>query len=82
MALDTKYGQIEIPGVPDDMPVFILLAKDAFAVPTIARYRNFAAAIEDVDEQRSDEWMKGVDAEVERFSTWQAKNKDQVKLPD
>jgi hypothetical protein len=58
MANALKYGQVDIPGVPNDEPVFVLRAQDVLALPTIAEYRRMAmgagcerthlAAIDDV----------------------------------
>jgi hypothetical protein len=83
MAIDAKYGLIDIPGVPDDMPCFILLAKDKHAVPTLARYRNFMATIEEgTDHQPTPEYMEALDAEVARFAEWRTENPDQMKVAD
>lgn len=41
MATDSKYGKLEIPGIGEDEPVFIIRAKDATALPTINGYREF-----------------------------------------
>jgi hypothetical protein len=38
MAIDKKYGQINIPGVPADEPVFILRGQDAAAAEAILYY--------------------------------------------
>lgn len=38
MALDSKYGQVTVPGIPDDEPIFILRAQDATAISTIEDY--------------------------------------------
>jgi hypothetical protein len=38
MAVDRKYGQITIPGVPADEPVFILRGQDAAAAGAILFY--------------------------------------------
>lgn len=82
MAVDRKYGNIEIPGVDPDMPVFILLAKDKFAIPTIARYANMAHSIEDKNEKRPQEWHDDL-AEVQKgFVEYMQVNPDKMKLPD
>lgn len=82
MAVDRKYGQIDIPGVDKDMPVFILLAKDKLAVPTIARYANIAHGIENKEERRAPEWHDDL-AEVQKsFVEFMQNNPDKMKLPD
>jgi hypothetical protein len=82
MAEDAKYGHVEIPNKPDDMPVFILLAADKNAVPTLARYRNFQATIEDESLRPSQDWFDGMDALIETFSDWQRDNPTLVKVAD
>ncbi len=42
MALDKKYGIVNIPGVPQDEPVFILRGQDAAAAETILHYAEVA----------------------------------------
>jgi len=42
MAIDQKYGLINIPGVPQDEPVFVLRGQDAAAVETILHYAEVA----------------------------------------
>jgi hypothetical protein len=44
MAIDAKYGRVEIPGIPDDEPVFILRAQDATAPDAVSLYRGLARA--------------------------------------
>jgi hypothetical protein len=43
MAFDRKYGQISIPGIPDNEPVFILRGKDKFAAYAIDHYLQLCA---------------------------------------
>ena len=42
MAQDNKYGQIDIPGVPDDEPVFVLRGRDPATPDTIRDYADIA----------------------------------------
>lgn len=44
MALSGKYGRINIPGIGDEEPVFILRAQDKLAEPTIEIYRLLASS--------------------------------------
>lgn len=88
MALDLKYGQVTVEHEPGtslngtDEPVFVLRAQDKLAVQTIARYRNFAAQIEEEESQRSEEFFTVLDNVLEAFTDWQRENADKVKLPD
>ena len=42
MAIDQKYGLVNIPGVPQDEPVFILRGQDAAAAEAILHYAEIA----------------------------------------
>jgi hypothetical protein len=71
MALSGKYGQLDIPRIGKDEPVFILRAQDKLAEPTIEMYRLLAAS----------HGAKVVDAlqkEIGAFRQW----KGTKKLPD
>lgn len=82
MARDNKYGQVDIPGVPDDEPVFILRAQDDLALHTITRYRNTASSIEDDSARPNDEWFAGLDQVIEDFGAFRNANPDKIKVPD
>ena len=47
MAIDSKYGKLNIPPIGDDEPVFILRARDPFAIGVI---RHYLEAVRDVTE--------------------------------
>lgn len=38
MARSIKYGKLDIPGIEEDEPVFILRARDRLAIPLIVQY--------------------------------------------
>ena len=82
MAHDAKYGQVDIPGVDEDMPVFILLAKDVHAVPTLARYRNFMDAVEDESVKPTPEYMEALDQVIGTFSEYRTANPTKMKVAD
>jgi flavorubredoxin len=44
MAISEKYGNVTIPNIGDDEPVFILRAQDKLAEPTIEMYRALVAS--------------------------------------
>ncbi len=77
MAVDNKYGEIEIEGIPADEPVFVLRAQDRLSTPILIRYQNMATVGE-----CSDEFIKGIDQAFSNFADWQIENKDKVKTPD
>jgi hypothetical protein len=79
---DCDYSKVkEALGIPEDEPIFVLRAQDVFSVPTIARYRNFAAQME-AGTEPSQEWFDNIDKEMESFQTWQGENRTVVKVPD
>lgn len=83
MALDAKYGKIDVPNRPDDMPCFVLLASDEHAVALLARYRNFMDAIEQDSPLRpTPEWMEGMDGLIADFADWRTANPTLMKVAD
>jgi len=81
MAQDRKYGQVEVPGIPEDEPVFILRAQDVLALPTLHRYKNFRIVMAD-DHPFEREWMENLDAVIEEFAAFANDKSDVVKIPD
>jgi len=71
MASSTKYGEVDIPGIGDKEPVFILRAQDVLATPIIEMYRVLAAS-------HGAPAVGALDKEVERFQVWTGTK----KLPD
>jgi hypothetical protein len=71
MAVSGKYGQINIPKVKADEPVFILRAQDKLAQDAIQMYKILAGS--------HDSKLAGkLDEEIERFSKWDGPK----KMPD
>lgn len=77
MAHDTKYGDVEIPGIPEDEPVFILRAKDAAALIVLEDYYEAAEEV-----GASTEFLKSILDVEATFGDWQNDNADKVKVPD
>jgi hypothetical protein len=77
MARDSKYGFVEISGIPDDEPVFILRAQDQLALSTITYYSETASRL-----NCPGEFAEGLDRVHSEFHSWQLKNKERVKMPD
>jgi hypothetical protein len=50
VAKELKYGNISVPGIPDDEPIFILRAKDALALSTILHYQSQIAGLGRLDD--------------------------------
>lgn len=82
MARDKKYGQIDIPGLPEDEPVFILRARDDLALHTITRYRNSASQIEDEEVRPNDEWFAALDDVIAEFGQFRIDNADKIRVAD
>jgi hypothetical protein len=77
VAQDSKYGQIEIPGVPDDEPVFIIRGKDLSAPWAVRGYASHA-----LDAGATDVFAQGCAKRADEIEKWQSENKSLVKTPD
>jgi hypothetical protein len=77
MAIDLKYGEVDIVDVPKDEPVFILRAKDILSVPAIARYQTLATEAE-----CGEGFFRGLNEVIASFAEWQTNNAELVKKPD
>jgi hypothetical protein len=71
MAISTKYGNVDIPKIGKDEPVFILRAQDKLAEATIGMYRILAAS-------HGSTLTGSLDKEIVAFQKWQGAK----KLPD
>lgn len=77
MAVDTKYGDIDIEGIPDDEPVFVIRAKDEVSVQTLNQYADNATRNGSPSEHHA-----SVRRRAAEFQEWQDANPDLVKTPD
>lgn len=59
----------------NDIPIFVLTAKDANATPTMVEYLKFCCMCEQ-------EHQEGISDRVREFDKWQRDNYKLVKLPD
>jgi hypothetical protein len=71
MALSGKYGNVNVPAIGADEPVFILRAQDKLAEATIEMYRLLAAS-------HGLSLAGALQKEIETFRQW----KGQKKMPD
>ena len=71
MARDTKYGDVDIKGVPENEPIFILRAQDVFAIHLLKVYRGLRESTGDVL------GMRRVNYTIDLFKDWKFK-----KVPD
>jgi hypothetical protein len=71
MAISGKYGSINISGIGEKEPVFVLRAQDRLAGPAIEMYRTLAAS-------HGAPLVNALNKEIERFQQW----KGNRKLPD
>lgn len=71
MGLSAKYGHIDISGIGESEPVFILRAQDKLVEATIEFYRILARSHES-------EVADALETEIEAFRHWQGTK----KLPD
>lgn len=77
MAQDKKYGFIDIPGIPDSEPIFIIRAKDKSAPQSVEQYAN--TAIINGSPAEHGAAARQVAAEMRQ---WQDDNPDLVKAGD
>lgn len=77
MAQDSKYGQVDIPGIPDDEPVFILRGKDLATPDAVRGYADFAN-----DEGSSAEFCNSVLVRADEIQNWQDEHTDLTKAAD
>ena len=66
MAIDLKYGYLEIPGIADDEPVFVLRAQDDLATQTIEDYIGWCEY-----EEVNPEHVEAADSARRAFCIWQ-----------
>ncbi|MBI2906840.1 MAG: hypothetical protein HYX92_04190 [Chloroflexi bacterium] len=71
MAISGKYGKVNIPGIRDDEPVFILRAQDELAAPAMEMYQALA-------ESHGAKLAASVREAVASFRQWNGAR----KLPD
>jgi len=71
MALSGKYGKLNIAGIGEEEPVFILRAQDILAGPTIEMYRILTTS-------HGCQIAEGLKKEIDGFAQW----KGVRKLPD
>lgn len=77
MAKDLKFGDIDVPGIPEDEPVFIIRAQDIASIDAILGY-----ATEAEDHGAAPELLSGVMNVVSKFEQWRSANPERVKIPD
>lgn len=71
MAVSGKYGKINIAGIAENEPVFILRAQDKLAEAAIQMYQSLAAS-------HGSPVGPSLDKEIQAFKGWNGKK----KLPD
>ena len=71
MAKDTKYNIVDVEGIPEDEPIFVLRAQDVFAVATIRFYQELRDSSGDIG------GVHDLDHTVGEFMSWKPK-----KIPD
>jgi len=71
MALSGKYGNLDIPKIAPQEPVFVLRAQDALAATVIRMYQLLA-------ESHKRPLARDVDKEIRAFQSWSGPK----KMPD
>lgn len=77
MAISLKYGKLDIPGIGEDEPVFILRAQDKTAADNLDGYSLNASLA-----GCKGDLIGMMDDVEEQFENWQEANSNLVKLPD
>jgi len=71
MAIENKYGDIDVPGIPDNEPIFIFRAQDIFAGLILRDYQSMRRSAG--DPHGADD----ISLAIKRFEAWGTK-----KIPD
>ena len=77
MAQDSKYGQIDIPGIPADEPVFIIRGKDVAAPEAVRGYAEEAGLM-----GASADFQRSVESRANEIEAWQEDNASLCDIPD
>ena len=75
MAIEGKYGKVDVPGIPDDEPIFILRAQDSLADKAMWSYMFLCTAAGSPDHH-----IQGIDAAIQTFYSWRDRG-GQFKMP-
>ncbi len=67
MAKDTKYGEINVPGIPANEPVVVFRARDAFAVAVLRQYQELRLSSGDR------EGAQDLELTIKQFEAWPEK---------
>jgi hypothetical protein len=73
MAIEGKYGRIDVPGIPDDEPIFIFRAQDRLAEKVVRSYAGLLSLLH----QDRKEMIAAVMEAADRMKQWPVK-----KTPD
>ena len=71
MAKDTKYNIVDVDGIPEYEPIFVLRAQDVFALATLKFYQGLRDSSGDVG------GVLDLDDTIFAFRSWKPK-----KIPD
>lgn len=71
MAIENKYGDVQVMGIPTDEPIFIFRAQDCFAGIILRLYQVMVRAA------GRKEMAEKIDLSIARFDAWETK-----KIPD
>ena len=71
MAKDTKYNIVDVEGIPEDEPIFVLRAQDVFAVAMLKFYQSLRDSSGDFG------GANDLDHTIGEFRSWRPK-----KIPD
>lgn len=77
MAHSVKYGRLDIAGIPDDEPVFVLRASDTVALAAITNYREMCMLV-NCNVAHTD----AIQQFLSDFEDWRSAHKSDIGDPD
>lgn len=77
MTVVTKYGHVEVDGIPADEPIFILRAQDKAALSTLFHYWSKCH-----DLGSPDGHLDSCQNAIGDFERWQRRHRQRIKVAD
>ncbi len=74
MAQDLKYGKIDIPGIGDDEPVFVIRGRDECALDVLDAYAAIYEEHVESEDGPKQEIIDGVSSAQRTIGIWQTRN--------
>lgn len=87
MAIDSKYGKLDIPGLGEDEPIFIIVGHDKACVQAVNDYADLAYpdsfnTIAQGSRSPDPEFIGRIHDRAQEIQAWQDENQNLVKIAD